>query len=363
MFRRKFYKFFACASAFLLFSACQNQTSINASDETNLSNNVEKQVKLFPFYDETWYEADFWPGEYPNGLIILEPDVTISARTANNPNVNPSLECKMDFLGVYHPWNERRVKSHKLRFFSQTKILPLTAKTGFEYPYSTEVGGDLKSKRYMVADEISYLGYLSEGFGLIDIEGDAIEIPISILHESTDLDSRVDESHLWIETECDGRKAYILTSDLAGRKDIRVGSEGVSEYGLASDLSENEVSKLKQPEPLGDDFYVCYSNDRNTDELIWIKFTATGRAKQVKYSNQDQIVPLDFIETVVRQGGAYPTTISSYFERNGDVVTGKYTLTQSGNWEYVEYSGNDIPGVSAFTINRGPDTYRDTPCF
>ena len=364
MFRSNVYKCLMFASAPLWFAACQDQVSMSEiSNKDSQPKTVETQVKPSPFYDETWYEADFWPGEYPNGLIVLETDVTISVRTDINPNVSPSLECKMDYLGVYHPWNEERVKSHKLRFFSQTKIIPLTVKSGFEYPYSSEIGGELKSKRYIVGDKISYLGYLSEGFGLIDIEGDAIEIPISILHESTDMNSRLDESHLWVETDCDGRKAYVLVSDLEGRQDIRIGNEGISEYGLARDLSENEVNAIKLPEPVGDDFYVCYSNDNDADDLIWIKFTASGRAKEVKYLSQDQAIKLGFIKTDVRQGGAYPTTKTSYFERQGDAVTGKYILTQSGNWEYVEYSKNESPEISTFTIKRGSDTYSDTPCF
>ena len=98
----KFIQFFVVASVTLLFAACQDKTETYVSDETNVSKPVETQIARSSFYDEMWYEAEFWPGEYPNGLIVLEPGVTLAARTVDNPNIEPSLECEMDYLSLIH---------------------------------------------------------------------------------------------------------------------------------------------------------------------------------------------------------------------------------------------------------------------
>ena len=59
-----------------------------------------------------------------------------------------------------------------------TKVLSLNVTEHFDYSYKTEFDGDLKSISYHLGDSIEYLGYLSEGFGQIDIGGQPIEIPI-----------------------------------------------------------------------------------------------------------------------------------------------------------------------------------------
>ena len=362
------YKYFQCLLAIALIGillGCQDQRSLPVEKETAHSEKIDvsNQKHKEPTYNHLWHKSDFWAGEYPNGLVILEQGVILQARVKMDPAIQPSVKCPVDYRGVYHPWNKIRVESESLKFITMTKVLSLNVTEHFDYSYKTEFDGDLKSISYHLGDSIEYLGYLSEGFGQIDIGGQPIEIPISTLHEMTDLYPQDPLSHSWIELDCKGTTGFILISDLEGRKDVVIGNDGIDEYGVAFDLTEDQSKPVTTSEALKDDYYICFTQDDVKDNQIWIRFLANGHAKQIKYSNQNQVIELRFLKMDIRQGAAYPTTKSYYEEIKNGKMTGEYILTQSGNWEYVEYREKGVSQVYSFTIERDANTYGDTPCF
>ena len=344
----------------VLLAACQNDSKIEASSDEVTLDEPQHQKE---FYDNRWQTAEYWPGEYPNGIVIVEKDVMLKARREMDPTSSRSLSCPMDYLGVYHPWNAERNNSSDLKFFTKTEKLKLTVTERFEYPYKVRPDGELKTKTYEAGDTVDFLGYLSEGFVLIDIETVAVEIPESILHESTDMFPTVARTDMWLEFNCNDTTAYLLLEDLEEHKGVRIGSYGISEYGLAQDLTELSLQETLTPEIIGEGFFTCFENDENPESLIWIRFDAIGRAQRVSYNDQEKENGLRFEKQEIRQGAAYPTTITYYDEIEEGETSGKYTHTYQGNWEYVKYLGKGNADEVNFTINRRAGGDGSTPCF
>lgn len=37
-------------------------------------------VQAFATYDNSWYQADYWSGEWPNGFSIVQPGLVLKGR-------------------------------------------------------------------------------------------------------------------------------------------------------------------------------------------------------------------------------------------------------------------------------------------
>jgi hypothetical protein len=72
-------------------------------------------------YDASWYRANGWSGEYPDGFTMTG-NVTTKIRGSLNLDAPKSISCMLRKGATYHQWNKRRVSSDRLEFTSFTKI-------------------------------------------------------------------------------------------------------------------------------------------------------------------------------------------------------------------------------------------------
>lgn len=113
--------------------------------------------------------------------------------------------------------------------------------------------------------------------------------------------------------------------------------------------------------------YHCFDADKNPTLKISVKYV-NAVAVSVKYIGQKTAIPLVAIKSIqkINTSGGVPASDDSYSEKNNGVITGKYTFTHSGIWDYVTYKRKDGK-VFNFTINHDETVidgnYRTSPCF
>lgn len=111
------------------------------------------------------------------------------------------------------------------------------------------------------------------------------------------------------------------------------------------------------------DYYISYNSDDNKSKELMIGFTKNGKAQYVKYAGQSRHLELRH----VKEENEERNFMDYYNEIVNGEVNGKYKLTHSGNWDYVEYTPKNSDKRFKFTINHDAtivgDTYRTTPSF
>jgi hypothetical protein len=111
------------------------------------------------------------------------------------------------------------------------------------------------------------------------------------------------------------------------------------------------------------DHYICYKDDKVDSRMIWISFTDKDDAIQIKYKGQKAPIDLIFIKEEFTKGGSHPTIIKYYSEKVNQEINGKYKLTHSGNWDYVEYTRGKDDKKFNFTIDFESNPYGKEACF
>ncbi|WP_378187430.1 hypothetical protein ACE939_03710 [Aquimarina sp. W85] len=111
------------------------------------------------------------------------------------------------------------------------------------------------------------------------------------------------------------------------------------------------------------DYYICYKNNQNENQKIWIGFNKEDIALKVKYKGQAQGIVLEYNSSEYIEGGAHPTLIKYYNEIYGGKINGVYKTIHSGNWDYVEYQRGKDSANFNFTIDHELHPYSKHPCF
>jgi hypothetical protein len=113
-------------------------------------------------------------------------------------------------------------------------------------------------------------------------------------------------------------------------------------------------------------YFICFTCDEKTSLQISVCYE-NGKAVYVKYKGQDETIPLIFLREKIEKGSADLST--TYVEKYRGAVNGTYTITHSGNWDYVTYTRKKDNKKFNFTINHETsvnekdNSYRTTPCF
>jgi hypothetical protein len=188
-------------------------------------------------YDKTWYKADYWPGEYPEGFSIKADNVTLAARKKPDPKIKTSLQCAVPKNAVFHPWNESR----DARYRSYSKIVPLKAKAEFVYEFTTE-DGHTSARTVESGEIIEYLAYQAEGHFFVRFQGKVMTAGQDLFDQVATVDQALFGDDQWVEIPCgEGVRGWILLSDLRHADGTWIeGLDGphITEYGKASDLAE-----------------------------------------------------------------------------------------------------------------------------
>ncbi len=109
--------------------------------------------------------------------------------------------------------------------------------------------------------------------------------------------------------------------------------------------------------------YICFKDDKVSSRMIWVSYTETNKALQVKYKGQKEAINLVFDKEEVISGGAKPTIIKYYNEIYKGQQNGTYKLTHSGIWDYVEYVRKKDGKTFNFTIDHESNPYGKEACF
>jgi hypothetical protein len=203
-------------------------------------------------YDNSWYISDFWSGEYPKGFSVTRPDTVVQARHSMDKTAPRDVACKLPYLAVIHPWNERRAAASKIKFLSATKIIRLVAKEAFVF---ADVGGDARAKvRLKKGDVIEYIRNDAEGSFEVRIAGKQYTAGQDLFDhvENVPDDQFVEDD--WAALTCmGGDSAYVFLGELgfdsddpkaqvAGISGVGPGQTG---YGHARDLTAAEARELE----------------------------------------------------------------------------------------------------------------------
>ncbi len=133
------------------------------------------------------------------------------------------------------------------------------------------------------------------------------------------------------------------------------------------DHSKNGVTEENKnaSKPGKIDHYICYTEDEQSDLVIWISFDDQSKARQVKYKGMKTAIDLTFVKESdnLNPGGPYPVYARYYNEIYEGKINGVYKLTHSGIWDYVEYTRGKDAKVFNFTIDHNADPYGSSPCF
>lgn len=112
-------------------------------------------------------------------------------------------------------------------------------------------------------------------------------------------------------------------------------------------------------------FYKCFDSDSGGKMKITVKYV-NETAVSVKYKGQKQAIPLNFVKQIVNKEDSDSGLTSLYNEKYNGKVTGKYLITHSGNYDYVEYH-RQAGEVFNFTLNQDlslvNNSYRKTACY
>lgn len=110
------------------------------------------------------------------------------------------------------------------------------------------------------------------------------------------------------------------------------------------------------------DYYICFKDNTKPSRVIWVSYNSKGIALSMKYKGQQEAIKLAYLEEDFQAGGAHPTIVNHYNEIYKNKVNGSYSITHSGNWDYVKYTRLDGK-IFNFTIDHNANPYGKEPCF
>ncbi len=195
----------------------------------------------FAAYDSSWYQTQFWSGEWPNGFSVRRVGVVVVGRNTMDLDEVPSVNCELPIKAVFHPWNTARNELSNAEYHTASKIVPLRVKEEFDIP----ADGEKPALHMTPGMVIEYLIYHSEGSFAIRVNGVEYEGDLDMLeHLEEGLEGRTQQDQ-WLKLTCvNGVTTWLNFADLSdpdwqdGLNDV---GNGLKEYGLAEDLTDEDL--------------------------------------------------------------------------------------------------------------------------
>lgn len=194
-------------------------------------------------YDNTWYQTDFWSGEYPNGFSVTNPKgAVLSGRTGMDTTLPRNIKCKLPSKATFHPWNESRNKKNKVSYYQASQIVPMVAAKNFDYKFAIPLAPGIDEVVVLnikKGEIVNFLVYYAEGAFRMSYQGKEYEVNQDLLEEenfvaSSVFDQKNDE---WLSLTCNnGKKAWLLLSEVMENTKL-VAPANIIEYGKAEDLN------------------------------------------------------------------------------------------------------------------------------
>ena len=189
-------------------------------------------------YDASWYKANGWSGEYPDGFTMAS-NVTTKIRGSLELDAPKSISCVLRKGATYHQWNKKRVISDRLEFISFTKIETYELNASFTVELRRQSDGGDTTIQFKKGDAWLYLAGLAEGTFLIKFNDTIYVADQDLFDKSAKSEAPVngDESTYdeWLGLRCvNGAVGWIFFNEI---KDAPAFSApNITRYGYASDL-------------------------------------------------------------------------------------------------------------------------------
>jgi hypothetical protein len=161
-------------------------------------------------YDNTWYQGDYWSGEYPTGFSVVKSGVKVPARAIMDLDAAKNISCALPKRAVYHPWNSAR----KATYRTASKIVVLTAKEDLRLGDGVAEPDNRVTVRK--GETLEYLMYASEGMFTVRFQGKKYDADQSLFASIEEVKQEQFHEHAWLQLTClSGKKAWIFMGDLS----------------------------------------------------------------------------------------------------------------------------------------------------
>jgi hypothetical protein len=185
-------------------------------------------------YDASWYAADLWSRETPDGFVVHAP-LTIAIRPKDDPAAPRAISCRLD-PADYHPGlfgnQSADAISRQLHYRSYTK--KITADVSQAYTAVMQDGEHSVSVEVRKGDHWTYLVWGEEGAYLIELNGHLYgAIGQELVDHSTvngkpadGMIGNLDPAHYqeWLNLPCaNGVRGWLFMPDLVGVAGITLG--------------------------------------------------------------------------------------------------------------------------------------------
>ena len=172
---------------------------------------------------QDYYANQFWPGEYPSGVELME-DLTINGRLIPDSNVMNTESCTLKEKSVYHPWAQK-TEATFVTVSEVSSYLLLEDYSEFDMNFSAGT----------ILQELSYL---SEGYCLYKVEGQNETFDMTCLEAFTDAPveykviNKGDSYVQWFQATCtEGNKVWFELEDFRSRAADAVRNAQITGYG------------------------------------------------------------------------------------------------------------------------------------
>ena len=125
-------------------------------------------------YDDSWYRAPFWSGEYPDGFSVVKA-TTLQLRPTLDKDADKTIACDLPQGATYQPWNQSRVEEQGLTFVSFTKIGDYKMLKPLETTLYRRMDATELQVKLSKGETWRYLVYLGEGAFLMEYKGEEFD--------------------------------------------------------------------------------------------------------------------------------------------------------------------------------------------
>ena len=120
----------------------------------------------YAMYDKSWYQTEFWSGEWPNGFSVAKRGVVVMGRLAVAADLDRVVKCQLPYKAVFNPWNTKRNVKSKVHYLTASKIVVMKALKDFT------LGEAPQNAAVKAGDDVEYLIYGAEGSFTVRYNGE-----------------------------------------------------------------------------------------------------------------------------------------------------------------------------------------------
>lgn len=185
-------------------------------------------------YDDTWYRAPFWSGEYPGGFSVART-TTVQLRPTTEASAERSIACELPLGATYQAWNRDRVEEQGLSFTSYTRIAEYEMTEDYEATIYRRDDASEAVIPFKDGDTWRYLVYLAEGSFLMELDG-VVYDGTQDLFEHAEQIGDTNGYEEWLRINCPNNQwGWLFMGDIT-LDDGTFLAPNITGYGEAKDL-------------------------------------------------------------------------------------------------------------------------------